>query len=131
MSVVTDDTLPATPRAVRDEAFDVGEVILKIMPEPKGEGIRLLFDASVDLADAQELDIQDFRGVGLQVRLQRSEIDIDEFVLLHPVAEIDLVAGEETERQRAGDAQLLVEPATGGCDRALAGTRMPATGIRP
>src|SRR5450432_3580323 len=54
-----------TRRLVR-AAFDLGEMVLKIVLEPKGESIRLLLDAPADLADAQEIDVRDFRGVRLQ-----------------------------------------------------------------
>src|SRR5262249_19796299 len=45
--------------------------------------------------------------------------------------ELGVVAGEESERQVAGDAELLVEAPARRGDGALARTRMPAARIRP
>ena len=68
----------------------------------------------------------DFRGVGLQVRLQRSEIDIDELVLSACLPSLSgPVAGEEAERQCGlVTPELLVEPA----ERAAAMVRSPGRG---
>src|SRR6516165_10955391 len=76
-------------------------------------------------------DVGDLGGVGPGRGLEPPEIDVDEFVLVHAVAERGLVAREEAERQRARHAELLAEPPARRGGGAFAAARMAATGIRP
>src|SRR5436309_9627722 len=78
-----------------DAACNVVWMIAEIVPQPIGKRIRFALDAAGDLIDADEVDADDFRRIGAQARGEGTEIDIDEFVFLHAVAEIDLVAGEK------------------------------------
>jgi hypothetical protein len=68
-----------------------------IVLHPIREGVRFLLDAPVDVAQAQEREVGDLGRIGLGLRLEVSEIHIDELVLLHAVVERGLVAGEESE----------------------------------
>src|SRR5712691_83227 len=106
-------------------------MILEIMPEPEREGIRLPLDPAADLLDREQLDVRNLRRVGPRRGLERPEIDVNEFVLVHAVVELGPVAREEAKRQIAGDAEFLVEPPARRRDGSLARARMPAAGIRP
>src|SRR5262249_33685849 len=112
-------------------ARDLRAMLAKIMPEPEGEGARLFPDPPVDVVTGEERDLGHLGRVGPRLGCEPAEIDVDEFILAHAVAEVGLVAREEAERERAGEPELLLEPAAGGRQRPLAGTRMAATGIRP
>ena len=105
-------------------------MVLEIVPEPIHEAVRLAHNAAGDLVRAGELDLGHFRRIGIGLRGQRPEIDIDEFVLLHAAVEIGTIAAVESERQRRGDAELLGQPPARRHQRGLAGARMPAAGIR-
>src|SRR6266568_415119 len=114
-----------------DMASDVGEVILKVVAQPIGEGLRAFADTAFDLIERKRLHCGNFRRIGTRLAGQAPEEHIDVFVLLHAVIEIGAIAAEESERQCRGDAELLMQPPAGRRDRALARTRMAAAGVRP
>src|SRR5262249_4754873 len=113
------------------EPRDLGAMVANIVLEPEREGVRVARDAAADVVARQVRDVGDLGGVGPGRALEPPEIDVDEFVLVHAVAERGLVAREKAERQRARHAELLAEPPARRRDRAFAVARMAATGIRP
>src|SRR4051794_26027979 len=110
---------------------NLGAVVSKIVLEPERKRIRLALDAPVDVVERPVRDVGDLSGVGLRLGLQPSEIDVDELVFMHAVAELGLVAGEKAERQFACYAEFFAEPAARREHRPLARARMAAAGIRP
>src|SRR5262249_30703445 len=102
-----------------------------IVPQPEREGARVFADPPTDLVARQERNLGDLGRIGSRLRREPPEIDVDVFVLAHAVTEVGSVAREEAERQGARQPELLAEPAARGRKRALAGTRVAATGIRP
>ena len=76
-------------------------------------------------------DVGNLGRVGLRLGLESSEIDVDELVFVHAVAELGLVAGEKAERQLARHPQLFSEPAARRDQGAFARARMAAAGVRP
>src|ERR1700716_3672373 len=107
---------------------NLGAMVLKIVLEPERKRIRVAFDAPADVVERPVRDVGDLGRVGLRLGLQPSEIDVDELVLMHAVAELGLVAGEKTERppppprralRRAGGAPrpMSVRPGVDGRSR--------------
>src|SRR5215831_13493194 len=113
------------------EPRDLGAMVADIVLEPEREGVRVARDAPADIVERQVRDVGDLGGAGPGRGLEPPEIDVDEFVLVHAVAERGLVAREKTERQRARHPEFLAEPPARRRGGAFAGTRMAATGIRP
>src|SRR5262245_4683584 len=111
--------------------LDLVPVIANVVPQPVGEGIWALADAPIELIERQELRVCHLRRIGAQLAGEPAEKDIDILVLVHAVIELGPIAAEESERQCAGDTELLAEPAAGPRDRALARPRMAAAGVRP
>ena len=70
-------------------------------------------------------------GSGFGSAWQLLQIDVDQLVFMHAVAEVLAVAGEKAERQFARHAELFAEPAARREHCPLARARMAAAGIRP
>src|SRR5262249_12955253 len=113
------------------EPRDLGAMVANIVLEPEREGMRVARDTAADVVERQVGDVGDLAGVGPGRGLEPPEIHVDEFVLVHAVAEGGLVAREKAERERARHSELLAEPPARRCDRAFAVARMAATGTRP
>src|SRR5262249_40201435 len=79
------------------QACNLVGMVVKIVLEPIGEGGRLLLDAPSDLIGREVVDGGNLCRIGPKLGGERAEIDVDEFVLLHSVAEVALVAGVEAE----------------------------------
>src|SRR5436305_1396967 len=105
--------------------------MLEIMPEPSCEHFGIAREAPADLVDRQEIDLRDLVRVRLRLRPERTEIDVDELVLIHAVIERRFVTGEKSERQVGGHSELFTHPPARRRDRALARPRVTAAGIRP
>src|SRR5262249_45774342 len=118
-------------RCLFGEPRDLGAMVANIVLEPEREGMRIARDAPADIVERQVRDVGDLGGVGPGRGLEPPEIDVDEFVLVHAVAERGLVAREKAERQRARHPELLAEPPARRGGGAFAVARMAATGIRP
>src|SRR6185312_7294543 len=76
------------------EPCNLAAVVAKIVLEPERKRIRLARDAPADVVERPVRDVGDLGGIGLRLGLQPSEIDIDELVFMHAVAELGLVARE-------------------------------------
>src|SRR5262245_8513473 len=118
-------------RCLFGQPCDLGAMVANIVLEPEGEGVRVARDAPADIVERQVRDVGDLGRVGSGRALEPPEIDVDEFVLVHAVAERGLVAREKAERERARHPEFLAEPPARRRDRAFAVARMAATGIRP
>ena len=119
------------PKRLLDQPSDIATVPAKIMLEPIGKSVRRSLHPLRDLLARHQSDFRNLSGIGPRVCRESPEIDIDEFVLVHAIVEINLVAREEAERKRARDTELLVEAPACRCDRSLAQLRVAAAGIRP
>src|SRR5262245_6288028 len=108
---------------------DLVTVIANVVPQPVGESLRALADAAPDLVERHELDVGHLRRIRPHVAGELAEKHIDILVLMHAVIELGTIAAEKSERQRAGDAELLAEPSAGAHNRALARARMAAAGV--
>src|SRR4051794_38198124 len=113
------------------EPCDLWAVVAKIVLEPERKRIRLALDAPADVVERPVRDVGHLGRIGLRLGLQLSEIDVDQLVFMHAVAELGLVAGEKAERQFARHAELFAEPAARREHCPLARARMAAAGIRP
>src|SRR5262249_14824393 len=111
---------------------DLGQVIVKIMPQPLGEHTGFAPDSAGNLADARKVESADFRRVRLRAAAGESpEIYVDVLVLLQAVVEFGPVTRMECKLEWNFDPQFLAQAPPRGGNRQFAGPRMPAAGIRP
>src|SRR6266852_590708 len=125
------ESAPSSPCGLSGEPFDVGAVLAEIVLEPDRESARIAYHAVADLVPAQPGQIDNFGRVRLGLVPEPAEIDIYELILLHAAVEIAAIACEKAERERAGGAQLFLEPPARRCNGALTRPRMSAAGVRP